>query len=127
MNMLQIAGLALSAVALAVLLRQYRAEYAMALGLVVSAAILLALMPVLRETIGPLTDIASKSGVSQTLGIIVKSLGIAFVAGIAADICRDAGESAMASKVELAGKVAILSLAMPMAMQLMELFERILQ
>ena len=44
MNMLQIAGLALSAVALAVLLRQYRAEYAMALGLVVSAAILLALM-----------------------------------------------------------------------------------
>ena len=33
----------------------------------------------------------------------------------------------MASKVELAGKVAILSLAMPMAMQLMELFERILQ
>ena len=62
MNMLQIAGLALSAVALAVLLRQYRAEYAMALGLVVSAAILLALMPVLRETIGLLTDIASKSG-----------------------------------------------------------------
>ena len=120
MNMLQIAGLALSAVALAVLLRQYRAEYAMALGLVVSAAILLALMPVLRETIGLLTDIASKSGVSQTLGIIVKSIGIAFVAG-------DAGESAMASKVELAGKVAILSLAMPMAMQLMELFERILQ
>ena len=123
MNMLQIAGLALSAVALAVLLRQYRAEYAMALGLVVSAAILLALMPVLRETIGLLTDIASKSGVSQTLGIIVKSIGIAF----AADVCRDAGESAMASKVELAGKVAILSLAMPMAMQLMELFERILQ
>lgn len=127
MNMLQIAGLALSAVALAVLLRQYRAEYAMALGLVVSAAILLALMPVLRETIGLLTDIASKSGVSQTLDIIVKSIGIAFVAGIAADVCRDAGESAMASKVELAGKVAILSLAMPMAMQLMELFERILQ
>ena len=127
MNMLQIAGLALSAVALAVLLRQYRAEYAMALGLVVSAAILLALMPVLRETIGLLTDIASKSGASQTWGIIVKSIGLACVAGIAADVCRDAGESAMASKVELAGKVAILSLAMPMAMQLMELFERILQ
>ena len=51
----------MSAVALAVLLRQYRAEYAMALGLVVSV-ILLALMPVLRETIGLLTDIASKSG-----------------------------------------------------------------
>ena len=61
------------------------------------------------------------------MGIIVKSIGIAFVAGIAADVCRDAGARAMASKVELAGKVAILSLAMPMAMQLMELFERILQ
>ena len=100
--------------ALAVLLRQYRAEYAMPLGLAVSAAILLALMPVLRETIGLLTDIASKSGASQTLGIIVKSIGIAFVAGIAADVCRDAGESAMASKVELAGKVAVLLAAMPL-------------
>lgn len=127
MNILQISGLALSAVALAVLLRQYRAEYALALGLVVSAVILMALMPVLKETMELLIDIASKSGVSQTLSIIVKSLGIAFVAGIAADICRDAGESAMAAKVELAGKVAILSMAMPMAAQLMELFERILQ
>ena len=103
------------------------AEYALALGLVVSAVILMALMPVLKETMELLIDIASKSGVSQTLSIIVKSLGIAFVAGIAADICRDAGESAMAAKVELAGKVAILSMAMPMAAQLMELFERILQ
>ena len=117
----------MSAVALAVLLRQYRAEYALALGLMVSAVILMALMPVLKETMELLIDIASKSGVSQTLSIIVKSLGIAFVAGIAADICRDAGESAMAAKVELAGKVAILSMAMPMAAQLMELFERILQ
>ncbi len=127
MNILQISGLALTAVALAVLLRQYRAEYAMALGLMVSVVVLLALMPVLKETMSLLMNIASNSGASQTVGVIVKSLGIAFVAGIAADVCRDAGESAMASKVELAGKVAILSLAMPMATQLMGLFERILR
>ena len=127
MNILQISGLALTAVALAVLLRQYRAEYAMALGLMVSVVVLLALMPVLKETMSLLMNIASNSGASQSVGVIVKSLGIAFVAGIAADVCRDAGESAMASKVELAGKVAILSLAMPMATQLMGLFERILR
>ena len=127
MNILQISGLALTAVALAVLLRQYRAEYAMALGLMVSVVVLLALMPVLKETMSLLMNIASNSGASQTVGVIVKSLGIAFVAGIAADVCRDAGESAMASKVELAGKVAILSLAMPMATQLMGLIERILR
>ena len=127
MNILQISGLALTAVALAVLLRQYRAEYAMALGLMVSVVVLLALMPVLKETMSLLMNIASNSGASQTVGVIVKSLGIAFVAGIAADVCRDAGESAMASKVELAGKVAILSLAMPMATQLMGLVERILR
>ena len=127
MDILQISGLALTAVALAVLLRQYRAEYAMALGLMVSVVVLLALMPVLKETMSLLMNIASNSGASQTVGVIVKSLGIAFVAGIAADVCRDAGESAMASKVELAGKVAILSMAMPMATQLMGLFERILR
>ena len=61
------------------------------------------------------------------MGVSVKSTGSACVAGIGSGGCCYAGGRAMASKVGLAGKVAILSLAMPMAMQLMELFERILQ
>ena len=43
-----------------------------------------------------------------------KTLGICFLAQFAADSCRDAGESALASKVELAGKISILVLSLPL-------------
>jgi stage III sporulation protein AD len=46
--------------------------------------------------------------------ILFKTLGLCFLAQFAADSCRDAGENALASKVELAGKLAIVILALPL-------------
>lgn len=126
MDLLQICGLALTAAALSLLLRQLRGEYALMLGMAVTGLVLLALLPVLREIFSLLLRIASSSGTGETVAVLLKAIGLAFVAGLAADLCRDAGESAMAGRVETAGKVAILSLAMPMAIELMRLFERIL-
>jgi stage III sporulation protein AD len=52
-------------------------------------------------------------------GIIFKSLGIAFITELASDTCRDVGGTAISTKIELAGKVAILIISLP-------LFEKIL-
>ena len=55
------------------------------------------------------------SGVSGEYTIIlIKTLGTCFLAQFAADACRDAGESSLASKVELAGKVAVILMALPL-------------
>ena len=52
--------------------------------------------------------------VSQGIQVLLKALGICYITQLAADTCKDAGQQAIATKVELAGKVAVLAIAMPM-------------
>lgn len=56
----------------------------------------------------------------EAFAILVKCLGLSYLAKIACDMCTDSGESATASKIELAAKIAILLTALP-------LFEGLLQ
>ena len=51
---------------------------------------------------------------SGYINVLFKAVGVAVTAKIGADICRDSGNSALASAVELAGKAAIILLSMPM-------------
>ena len=52
---------------------------------------------------------------------LLKIIGIAYIAEFGAEVCRDAGEGAIASKVELAGKVIIIILAVPIITSLLDL------
>ena len=55
----------------------------------------------------------------DAFAVILKALGVAFVCETAADICRDMGQTAIASKIELAGKLEIVALAIPLARELL--------
>ena len=57
---------------------------------------------------------------------MLKVIGTAYLAQFAADLCRDAGESAVAGKVELAGRVLILALCLPVLMSILEMVGSIL-
>lgn len=58
--------------------------------------------------------------------VMLKSLGIALLSQIVADLCRDAGESTVASVVEMAGKAVILLLAFPLVESLLKTVEGLL-
>jgi len=60
------------------------------------------------------------------ISTLLKIVGIAYIAEFGAEVCKDAGESAIASKVELAGKVVIIVLAVPILTSLMDLIIRII-
>ena len=127
MQITQIVGVVLTATSLALLLRQYRAEYALFLSITITVGVVAVLSPIIKEILGSVERIGAATDTAQSAVLIMKALGISFLAASAADICRDAGESAMAARVEVAGKVTVLSLAMPMAFQLIELLGRILE
>ena len=57
---------------------------------------------------------------------IVKIVGIAFLAEFAVSICKDSGESAIASKIELGSKIIIISMSVPIISSLLELIVKIL-
>ncbi|WP_294348528.1 stage III sporulation protein AD [uncultured Clostridium sp.] len=75
----------------------------------------------IAEIINFLKNISEKAGIDIVyLGIVLKILAIAYLASFASEICKDAGASSLASKVEFAGKIFILVLAIPILMAVLD-------
>ena len=71
----------------------------------------------INEIITFLKSIAEKAGIDGLyLGVILKIIGIAYLASFCSEICKDAGAGTLASKVEFSGKLFILILAIPILM-----------
>ena len=62
----------------------------------------------------------------ENSALLIRSVGVALIAQFAAQLCRDAEESALAGRVELAGRVALLGMTAPLLTGLMQKIEGIL-
>ncbi len=106
---------------LALSLRGQRPEFAMLLSLCCGVFVLLNLLGQMNGILSGLERVmAGLSGQSDLTGIILKALGICIVAELGSQCCRDAGEAAIAAKVELAAKTALVLMCMPVFTQLLE-------
>lgn len=106
---------------LALSLRGQRPEFAMLLSLGCGIFVLLNLLGQMNGILSGLERaMAGLSGQSDLTGIILKALGICIVAELGSQCCRDAGEAAIAAKVELAAKTALVLMCMPVFTQLLE-------
>ncbi len=125
MSFFAVLGFGLVATVLLIIVRKDRPEMAMPLSIAASALILIGLMKNISGILTVFESLASKSQInSGYLKLIVKIVGIAYLAGFGAQICKDAGETSMAAKIELAGKIFILSLGVPIMAGLLEMIIR---
>jgi stage III sporulation protein AD len=115
MELFSIVGAGIVAAVLAIVLRQLRPEYALISSLLAGVVILLAVFLSASELIGEMRSILSAVDLSgEYAEAMFKALGICFVTQLAGDSCRDAGEGAIAGKIELAGRVAVLAVSLPL-------------
>ena len=63
---------------------------------------------------------------SEFLALLIKITGIAFLAEFAVSVCKDSGESAIASKIEIGSKIIIIAISIPILSSLLEVILRIL-
>ncbi len=127
MEIFKIAALGLSGAVLAVFIKNQRAEFALSVSLLSAVIIFAMVLPYLQHLIKMFSEISSKIGLSESyIGLILKVIGIAYAAQFAAELCRDAGECAIATKIELAGKVIIMTLSMPAIYNLLEVVNEII-
>lgn len=123
-----VVGLAVVAAALVTVIRQRTPELALMLSVAAGVVILLWIIqtgvPLFHEVKNLFTQTAEAQ--SEAVEILFKSLGICFVVQIACDACRDLGESAIAAKVEMAGKISVLVLALPLFRQILEIVARLI-
>jgi len=122
MDIVQVVGFALIATVLAVVLRQEKPELALGVAVAAGVVIFLSFVGKIGVVITVLNGMASRAGLNMVYtDTILKIVGIAYLADFGAQICRDAGEGALATKVEFAAKVLILLLALPIIVGLLDL------
>lgn len=121
MEILQIVGGGLIVAVLIVIIKQQRPEMAMQLSLAFGTIVLLIILGKVAGVIEVLKELTQRANVNQFyLSTILKIIGVAYIAEFGAQVCRDAGEGAVASKVELAAKIMIIVLAVPIVVAIIE-------
>lgn len=127
MDIVKIIGVGFVGLIVIIILKQYKPEFAIYISLLVGTTILLLSMDKINGIISLLTNLSNKANVNnQYLIILLKITGIAFLTEFAVSICNDSGESAIASKIDLGGKVIIIGMSIPIISALLELIIKIL-
>ena len=126
-EILKIIGIGLVALVIAIILKQYRPEFAIYVSMIAGVLILVLIMDKFTGIINLLKSISDKTYINkQFLGILLKITGIAIITEFAVSICSDAGEKAIASKIEIGSKVIIIAMSIPIISSLLELIVEIL-
>jgi stage III sporulation protein AD len=114
MEIIQIVGLGLIATVLILVIREQKPMFAFLLAAFTGLFIFLYIIGRIDTVITMLEQLAEQTGIpSIYLKTILKIIGIAYIAEFGAQIVRDAGQEGVASKIEFAGKVLILVMAVP--------------
>lgn len=127
MEVIKIIGIGLIALIIIIIVKQYRPEFTIYVSLVAGALILLMVMDKIGGIISLLTTLSNKTTINnEFLVLLIKITGIAFLTEFAVSICKDSGEAAIANKVDLGGKVIIISMSIPIISSLLETILRIM-
>ena len=94
------------------LLKRGQKEIALLFSLAAAVLVFLCILPQIETLTSTFREWAELSGMPEVFGALLKALGIVLIGRITADLCKDAGESAIASGVELAVKTAVLLTAL---------------
>lgn len=128
MDIVKIIGIGLIAVVIILILKQYKSEFAIYVSLIAGIAILFISLTQLSGVLDLLKNISSKANInSQYLSLLLKITGIAFLTEFAVSVSNDCGETAIAHKMDLGGKVIIISISIPIITALLETILKIIQ
>ena len=100
---------------LSLVIKKNSPEMSLLLALAVALLVVGLGLELIRAVLDFARVLQDAAGLSPALiGPVMKTVGIGILTRLAADICKDAGQAAIASTVELAGTVAALYIALPL-------------
>ncbi|ABY92815.1 stage III sporulation protein AD [Thermoanaerobacter sp. CM-CNRG TB177] len=121
MEIFQIVILGIVVLIILTVLKETNPEMAIILSLVAGVIIFMMILPKLSAIVEVLNTLARKSGLDNIYFMTtLKIIGIAYITEFGVQLCLDANEKNLASKIEIAGKVIIIFLSIPIIVALME-------
>lgn len=125
--MLKIGCIGVAAVLLALMLKKEKNEFAILISIVAGMVIFAYALAQLQTVIEFLTQLIGRLPIESTyLFLLLKMLGIMYVADFASSICRESGYSSIAGQMELFAKLSIVVLSIPELMYLVNVLENFL-
>ena len=125
-TVLTVSAAALFAAVCGALLKRGQKEFALLFSLATAVLVFMCILPQITQLTETFAQWAELSGMPEVFGVLLKALGIVLIGRITVDLCKDAGESALASGVELAVKTAVLLTALPLLNRLLLLLREVL-
>ena len=121
MEIIKVVVFAFAAVFIYLLLKDKKSDVAFYVLVVAGILIFMYMIGQLGEVINFIDDITSKANINTVyIEIVFKILAIAYITSFCSEICKDAGASTIASKVEFSGKIMVLALAIPILMAVLD-------
>lgn len=113
-SVIKICALALICTVAGMLIKQLRGDFSAAVKIAGSVMICGTLTVIAGPVMSEISTVFGESGATEYTSTVMRALGIAIIAQMTSEICRDCGENSTASGVELAGKIEIFILCLPL-------------
>lgn len=127
MEILKITGLAVTGVLLSALVKSQNKDISIYIILATSIIIIISILNRVTEIFAYIENIYDQISYGREFfPVIIKVLAVAYITDFTSQICKDAGENTISSKVELAGKVMIFYIAMPILTAIIRLIGTLL-
>jgi len=121
MNVVFIAVLGLSAVLISIQFKTIKQEYSMYISLGACIIIFIYSLSKLSIVIDGINELSSYINIkSSYVSTLIKIVGITYIAQFTSDMCKDAGYSAISNQIQIFGKLAVLTISMPIILALLE-------
>lgn len=127
MEIIKIVAFAFSALFIYLIFKDKRSDLAVLVSLAAGVILFLLIISSVTDILNFVNDITTKANIDIVyIGVVFKILAISYLATFCSEICKDAGASSIASKVEFSAKILILTLAIPILMAVLQSILQIL-
>jgi len=127
MEIIKIIGIGLVSLILIIVIKQYKPEFALYVSLVAGIIIFFMVMDKLSGIIDLLMNLSNKANINKDfIVILLKITGIAILSEFAISVCKDAGEAAIASKIDFGAKIIMVGISIPIIASLLEMILKIM-
>lgn len=119
MAILQLAATGILCAVLALTVKRHRPEIALVITLASGVLLFVMVLPELTFAVSIFTQLGEMlDGGGRYVGVVLRVVGVAYMAELGASVCADAGETAIAAKIDMAGRVIILVMALPIVIDI---------
>ncbi len=127
MDIIKIVGTGLVGAVLALVLKEYKPALSVCVGLVTAVVMFGMALSELSYILDVVGVISNRLSIDASyIKVIIRMIGMAYVASLGSEICRDAGQNAVAQKIEMAGKIMIVASGVPILTSILNLLLGIL-